>query len=167
MTIWSSSQFTNLFDNNASSWVAGEYTTAFPTFNYAGTQRNTATIGYPYDASGTYISVNPSRISVSTISYTGEYVDIIFPNPIILRKYLIQIFDSYSPKNVIIAGSTNGTTWVNLGSINNTSTTNGVWITIPITSMNSYTYIKMIVNTVQPNKLLWDLAGINMSISFP
>jgi hypothetical protein len=87
---------------------------------YYAFDRNNATWwtnSYAYMYSGSYSRSPPTTTTVSGNSYSGEWLQIQMPTPIILSNYtLYSHLTDYlrSPKDFIIAGSTNGTTWVTI-----------------------------------------------------
>jgi hypothetical protein len=100
-----------------------------------------------YNADGSY-----NGTTTQTDGYTGEWLQIQFPTPIILYSYSMinrSGFNARTPKNFRIYGSTNGTNWTIVDTQSNITQwlwPNRLTFTITNPSMTPYNYFRMVVN---------------------
>lgn len=117
---------------------------------------------YDY-ASGFYIGT--TTMTAGSASYTGEWLQIQTPNPIILdscRIYPKPTLLNRAPVKFYIFGSNNGSTWNLL--YNNSNTIS--WNTNPkyfvISAINSYTYFRLLISSIGQNQGVIEIAEWNL-----
>jgi hypothetical protein len=117
-----------------------------------------------YNADGSY-----NGTTTQTDGYTGEWLQIQFPTPIILYSYsMINRLNlpSRSPKNFRIYGSNNGADWTNIDTRTNVtqwSFPTRLTFTLGTNTNVPYSYFRLVVNaTIGPNSVQvssWVLNG--------
>ena len=146
-------------DANAANWASGGTPTTSP--NNQRTLSNTGYITYDrsgYNASGVYQGATGVLFTTTYLfngSFTtmnGEWIQISFPyliklTSIIIHKYPGDAFFVRMPKTGVILGSNDGTTWYFIHNFSSGSLVgNGPW-TYNISTTNSYTFIRFVINT--------------------
>lgn len=92
-----------------------------------------------------------SYIDLSGVSTTtnGEWLQLQLPQAYSISSYRIYIFEAfYAPAAFKLLGSTDGVTW-NLVDERSTTWTNGSFQTFQTISRTSFTYFRLIINTLQ------------------
>lgn len=153
-----------LLDNNVNTYCGSNFTSSNPRMGANGTQIGSGG-ATAYDTSGTYLNAQTTTYNTS-LSIAGDYIEIQLPIGIKLITYSIIAragVGSRVPRGLYFLGSNNGTTWTLLATHTNTNTT-VQWIDMSINSTTSYTYIRMVINTLQTTSSsgIWNLGGINM-----
>jgi hypothetical protein len=153
----------------------GVYTASESPNAYGG--QNNSYLAFDSDTTGTYwhsaLTYNSdgsyAGTTVQSDGYTGEWLQIQFPTPIILYSYSMinRInFDARTPRNFRIYGSNNGTDWTIVDARANI--TQWLWptrltFTLANPSMTPYSYFRLVVNaTIGPNSVQvssWILNG--------
>jgi hypothetical protein len=153
----------DLFDNlttTASFWAA-HYNGPTALVNYL----NGVNMGYfngaSYNSSGVYIGggvVNGINNFFTTVynsgSASGEYLQFKFPVKVLLKSFDIMCRNGQplgGPKDVVIVGSDNGTTWFLITSVAYSTYTNGVYLTKSFTASDKYFYIRAVILTTRMN----------------
>lgn len=154
-------------DNNIYSYCSGLTSNPYAVwFNYSGYQQS----GFPSSQynSGIYQGTLSTTYN-GTMSVYGDYIDFIFPRSILINTYsFIQYQNSLNstPKNIYILGSTNGSNWTLISQYTNTNVTANTWTNIYLnssSSINPYSYIRMVINSLQSSSSSWNIAEINIS----
>jgi hypothetical protein len=105
--------------------------------------------------------------TVSATNYTGEWIQIQMPVSIVLKYYYLYVTSTTLaswPKNFVLAGSNNGTSWALLDYETNTSpiTNNSCLFTLA-NNTQSFSYYRIIVLTIgaefYARLLEWELYG--------
>jgi hypothetical protein len=102
-------------------------------------------------------STSGTDINGGTVAYTGEWVQILLPNAIILKKYSIASrpggYSRRAPRKWTILGSTNGTSWFYVDQRTNitdwASITPSVLYPFSINNSGLYNYYRLIVQEIQ------------------
>jgi hypothetical protein len=125
-----------------------------------------------YNATTTFYTGTVSTIYNNTLIYMGEWLQIQFPQAIVLTTYTLiaQVNNSItgvagrSPKNFIILGSTNGITWVlldtqtNITAWGNTGTSKTFTISYPL---QAYSYYRICINAIQGDITYGNMVSIS------
>jgi hypothetical protein len=160
-------------DNNTNTYCTSSFTSNNNLcFNYNGIQLSSNVI-YQYSMSyGTYLGRDETTYNQNS-SVSGNFIDFIFPKNILINTYsFIQRQDDQNtlyrtPLNLYILGSTDGSTWTLISQYTNTNTASNTWTNISLkssSSINPYSYIRMVINSIQSTSLgLWNIAEINMT----
>jgi hypothetical protein len=154
-----------LLDNNINTYCSSNFPGSNPRMGANGTQIGSGgdTV---YNTSGVYTGTMITTYDTS-LSVAGDYIEIQLPMGIKLKTFSMIAragVGSRVPRGLFFLGSNNGTTWTLLETHTNTNTI-VQWINMTINSTTSYTYIRMIINTLQTASSggIWNLAGINMT----
>ena len=97
-----------------------------------------------YSITGLYIG--SASTVVDSITYNGEWIQIKIPNLIVPSSIYVYEPISHST-NIVIAGSSDGTTW---SLLNNTYIPSVGPNNIPINTTNFYTYYRYIIRSINP-----------------
>lgn len=92
------------------------------------------------------------RTTINNVNYDGEYIQFKFPYKLLLTQY--KFFNRLSfnalPKNMYIIGSNDGIVWEYI--TNNTNVSETYY---SVSTLNYYSYIRFIINTIQGSANLW------------
>ena len=148
--------------------VSGSYTASAstnspdfisPSYAFNDSLKNTST--YRYWHSGFNYSSGPYTGGVTTTvsgtSYAGDYLQLQTPNPLVLRSFSIyprqdaDLWASRSPKNFVMAGSNDGSTWYLLHTatgVNDWSSADKYFVCNGTSVASKYTYFRLVVTSV-------------------
>ena len=111
-----------------------------------------------YNGTGVYTGSESTTISGSP--YTGEWVQILMPTPIVVVSYTIYPSSDYlpaAPKNFKLAGSNDGSTWFLIDTQTSitswVNSTTGLTLT-PSSQSNAYIYFRLCVNATVAYSIL-------------
>lgn len=156
-----------MFDSNNNTFGSSVWTNSgVVNYNYNGNQ--ISSIGQAYNTStGAYNLGATYSTTANSINYVGDYIDVIFPMPVILKKYKTMTRTNATaryPRQRYLFGSNDGTTWELLYSwLVSSAITSGTFSEATISNTSSYTYIRMVINTVNSTSGgFWNLAEINL-----
>ena len=122
----------------------------------------------------------PTPIPTSRL-VSGDYFQIQYPNPFVAnslklggRKNLQTnsgINSNRTAKNMILAGSTNGTVWYQIGGVLSTNLVDGSLTTFPFTNQNAYSYYRVIATEMNStHSSYWEITNfvlMNGTLPFP
>jgi hypothetical protein len=164
----------NVFGVNHGNYVCSASSTlnsteaAFNAFNYNNTSTATNNI-WTSDlvwngSTGAYTGIVTTM--VSGVAYSGEWLQLQIPLAIVLKYYFIYVHEATRwPKNFILAGSNNGTTWELIDNQSNTTvfhTTTGCMFNLR-NNTKSFSYYRIIVLGIVGSLYLsiteWELYG--------
>jgi hypothetical protein len=104
---------------------------------------------------GAYLGSNTTTIASPTSTYSGEWIQIQLASAIVLRRFEIVPSQTSintfinSPRNFVVLGSNNGSTWIQLFSTTGQLYSNTSAISFTISSPSvAYQYYRMVVNEV-------------------
>jgi len=148
--------------------VSGSYTASAstnspdfisPSYAFNDSLKNTSTYRYWHSgenySSGTYTGAVTT--TVSGTSYAGDYLQLQTPNPLVLRSFSIyprqdaDLWASRSPKNFVMAGSNDGSTWYLLHTatgVNDWSSADKYFVCNGTSVASKYTYFRLVVTSV-------------------
>jgi hypothetical protein len=132
--------FDNTYSANANSWSPGSY------YN---------------SSSGVY--TGSVSTTVSSVTQSGEWVQIQIPNPIVLYSFSLSFFwtsDSFWAKSFLIAASNDGSTWTNIYDTTNGGISSYGTNTFVVTGSSvPYRYFRLIVRSTSgsPTCAFWFL----------
>jgi len=99
----------------------------------------------------TGVYTGPTSTTVSSVSQSGEWIQIQIPNPIVLYSFSLNFWwptESYWAKSFLIAASNDNSTWTNIYNNTNASFTYGTTQTFVVTgSPIAYRYFRLIVTS--------------------
>jgi hypothetical protein len=163
-----SSSLGMICDDNTNTYCSSLFSSTNVWFNYSGIQQSDPSLQYSMSY-GTYIGSDDTSYNQNS-SVSGNFIDFIFPKNILINTYsFIQRQDALfrTPLNLYILGSTDGSTWTLISQYTNTNITRNTWTNISLkssSSINPYSYIRMVINSIQSTSLgLWNIAEINMT----
>ena len=95
-----------------------------------------------------YWQLNPYPTTRTTVvsgtTYTGEWVQLVMPSSIVVKRYSLTTTSSNNPISWVIAGSTDGTTWYLLDYQNFTTIAGFTTHRFDISNSTSYNYYRFI-----------------------
>jgi hypothetical protein len=104
-------------------------------------------INHIYDSTtGLYIGTVTTIVDGNPIN--GEWIQIQLPSSIILNNFSITSFDTLYPKDFIIAGSNDGTTWTQVCSFSGQTYSGFEVFVIPSPILIAFTYFRLITTKV-------------------
>jgi hypothetical protein len=151
----------DIFDNNttASSFWAGHFNGPNALVNYLDGVDMGYFNGASYNSAGNYIGggvVNGIDNYFTTIynsgSANGEYIQFKFPVKVLLKSFDIMCRNTQplsGPKDVVIVGSNNGSSWTLIQTLAYSTYTNGVYQTKSFTASDKYFYIRCVITTTR------------------
>jgi len=142
----------------------------FKAFNFitADTGDNWTTTTTYYDGAGNYTRSPATTTTVSGTTHSGEWLQLQLPIPIVLTNYVLYTRNNdlaRGPKNFIIAGSNDSSTWFMIDTENNVNMWSalGKSFTVNININSSYSYYRIIILTNNGSGVLsiteWELYG--------
>lgn len=125
-----------------------------------------------YDSTGAY--TGPQTITIDGVVTSCEWLNIKFPTGIVLSSYSMYARSGWTnrmPRNFVVAGSNNGTTWTAVDTRTNQTAWSGQTpITFTVNSSTVYSYFALCVTAVSAtgsaqnlNLGQWTLNGTNVS----
>jgi hypothetical protein len=147
--------------------VSSAFNTSFPVKNVFNKQSpyeefwgSSGSTGFLYNTTTGVYSGNTSTTYNTSLTYSGEWCQIQFPNQILLKSYslvgqvntTVSAVQNRSPKNFIILGSNNGTSWFLLDTQTNITGwgNTGTVKTFNLTNNNTqYSYYRICCNSTQ------------------
>ena len=161
-----------MFDNNTSTYGHSVWTGASFVVNFGHNGNQIGFIDQSYDTTtGAYKLGSTFKTTIGSTNYFGDYIDIILPIAIVLKKYRtmtrIDATARYPRQRYIFGSNDGGTTWTLLSQwLVNTAVAAGTYSEVTISyagQPTSYTLIRLVINSVNSGSGgFWNLAEINM-----
>jgi hypothetical protein len=164
--------------------VSGNYTASassifdtnrLPSYAFGNNIWNASNYGMWHNATASYTSgaytANTYTTTVSGTSYAGEWLQLQAPNALQLTSFSIyprqdsSLWSSRSPKNFVIAGSNDGTTWSLLHTatgVNDWSSADKYFVCNGPNVANKYNYFRLIVTAVNGGGSYINITNLNL-----